>query len=124
MTAASPERIVSDSGLPTLLSQQPHAALRTPYAFPAGSGPVLDAETLREHILPRWREGVEKQTKALVKRVRSTMEVLSGDALYSRLDDPLSRRAALVAELFRTHTLVKNAGRLDVRALQQTWSGR
>ncbi|CAL9633641.1 hypothetical protein [Streptomyces sp. enrichment culture] len=123
MTATSPERIVSDSGLPTLLSHQPHAALRTPYAFPAGSGPVLDAETLREHILPRWREGVEKQTKALVKRVRSTMEVLSGDALYSRLDDPLSRRAALVAELFRTHTLVKNAGRLDVRALQQTLVG-
>ncbi|CAL9320355.1 L-tyrosine/L-tryptophan isonitrile synthase family protein [Streptomyces sp. SudanB182_2057] len=123
MTASSPERIVSDSGLPALLRHQPHAALRTPYAFPSGSGPVLDAETLREHLLPRWREGVEKQTKALVRRVRSTMEVLSGDALYSALDDPLSRRAALVAELFRTHTLVKNAGRLDVRALQRTLAG-
>ncbi|GHH26889.1 L-tyrosine/L-tryptophan isonitrile synthase family protein [Streptomyces rubradiris] len=123
MTAPSPERIVSDSGLPALLRHRPHAALRTPYAFPPGSGPVLDAETLREHILPRWREGVEKQTKALVRRARSTMEALSGDALYSTLDDPLSRRAALVAELFRTHTLVKNAGRLDVRALQRTLAG-
>ncbi|WP_225873516.1 hypothetical protein, partial [Cellulosimicrobium composti] len=67
----------------------------TPYGFSPGSGPLLDPATLRDQILPRWREGVDRQVKALVKRARSTLETLSGDALYSRLDDPLHRRAAL-----------------------------
>ncbi|MEU4846178.1 hypothetical protein [Streptomyces gilvosporeus] len=123
MTTTTPERIVSDSGLPALLRNDPDAALRTPYGFSPGSGPLLDPATLRDQILPRWREGVDRQVKALVKRARSTLETLSGDALYSRLDDPLHRRAALIAELFRTHTVVKNAGRLDVRTLQHSLAG-
>ena len=123
MTATPAERIVSDTGLLGLLRNDMDAALRTPYSFQHGSGPVLAPATLRDHILPRWQEGVGRQAKALVRRARSTLEVLSGDALYNRLDDPLSRRAALIAELFRTNTLVKNAGRLDVRGLQQSLAG-
>ncbi|MFF8383543.1 hypothetical protein [Streptomyces kanasensis] len=112
-----PGRIVSGSGLPALLRESPDAI---PFV-PQTPDPccVLTVDQLRGELLPRWREGVERQAKAMVRRSRGTLEVLTGETLYDRLDDPAHRRAALVAELFRNHQISANAGRLDSRALQR-----
>ncbi|MDT9684924.1 hypothetical protein RND61_23095 [Streptomyces sp. TRM76323] len=116
-----PDRIVSGSGLPALLKESPDAVP----LFPSSPEPIglLTARQLRDELLPRWREGVERQAKALVRRSRGTLEVLSGETLYDGLDDPALRRAALVAELFRNHQISANAGRLDTRALQRRIAG-
>ncbi|MFV2117502.1 hypothetical protein ACE14D_03275 [Streptomyces sp. Act-28] len=116
-----PDRIVSGSGLPALLRESPDAVP----LFPPSPAPVclLTPHQLREELLPRWREGVARQAKALIRRSRGTLEVLSGETLYDGLDDPALRRAALVAELFRNHQVSANAGRLDARALQRRVAG-
>ncbi|MGW3108175.1 hypothetical protein [Streptomyces sp. NPDC001100] len=120
--ALEEDRIVSDSGLLTLLRNDPESAAGAIWQDePGGGGPahVLDLGVLRDDVLPRWSKGVDKQVKGMIRRARGTLEVLSGEALYSHLDDPTARTAALVAELFRNPATAKNAGRLDVRRLQQ-----
>lgn len=120
MTTASavhPDRIVSGSGLLPLLKDGPDDLPLDP--GPPGPACVLGLSEVTHQLLPRWRDGVARQTKALVRRSRSMLEVLTGETLYARLDDPLHRRAALVCELFRNHQASSNAGRLDTRTLQQ-----
>ncbi|MFS8099529.1 hypothetical protein LFM09_20615 [Lentzea alba] len=112
MTIGTAEKVVSESRLLTLLREDSQAWM-TSCALDRPGLAVFD------DFRPRWREGVRKQVKRLTKRARGMLEVLGGDALYSSLGDPAARRAALVAELFRDHVISRNAGRLDVRALQQ-----
>ncbi|MFD8551480.1 hypothetical protein ACFV08_07745 [Streptomyces fradiae] len=116
-----PDRIVSGSGLPALLRESPDAVP----LFPHSPEPValLTPRQLHDELLPRWREGVERQARALVRRSRGTLEVLAEETLYDGLDDPALRRAALVAELFRNHQISANAGRLDTRGLQRRIAG-
>lgn len=112
MTIATTEKVVSESRLLTLLRDDSQAWM---------TSSALDRPgvTVSDDFTPPWRDGVRKQVKRLTKRARGMLEVLAGDALYSSLGDPASRRAALVAELFRDHVISRNAGRLDVRALQR-----
>lgn len=112
MTIGTTEKVVSESRLLTLLREDTH---------PWMTSSALDRPgvTVTDDFTPHWRDGVRKQVKRLTKRARGMLEVLAGDALYSSLGDPVARRAALVAELFRDHVISRNAGRLDVRTLQQ-----
>ncbi|MEV6239719.1 hypothetical protein [Lentzea sp. NPDC051838] len=112
MTISTTEKVVSESRLLTLLREDSQAWM---------TSSALDRPgvTVSDDFRPPWRDGVRKQVKRFTKRARGMLEVLAGDALYSSLGDPAARRAALVAELFRDHVISRNAGRLDVRTLQQ-----
>ncbi|MEU3821095.1 hypothetical protein AB0E74_15945 [Streptomyces sp. NPDC030392] len=116
-----PGRIVSGSGLPALLTDSPDAVpLRPQSPEPAC---LLTERQLREELLPRWRDGVRRQARALVRRARGALDGPGVTTPYERLDEPAQRRAALVAELFRDGATSANAERVDGLTLQRHVAG-
>jgi hypothetical protein len=57
--------------------------------------------------------------KRAAKQAQQNVDLLRGTGLYCHLDNPIYRRAAAVAELFRSGKLASNAGYLDVTRLQR-----
>lgn len=77
--------------------------------------PVGPAEL--EAWMAAWRRALTRLAARFAQRARATLRELAPGCLYPRLDESW-HRAALVAELFRDSAVSKNAGWLDVRALQ------
>lgn len=72
-----------------------------------------------ERIVATWKVAIDRQSSHLVKNAASVLSDLPAGCLYDHLDDALWRKAAKICEIFRAPDVSKNAGCLDVRALQR-----
>lgn len=72
-----------------------------------------------DRIVASWKAAIDRHSSRLVKEAASILSDLPAGCLYDRLDDSTWRQAAKICEVFRASDVSKNAGRLDVRALQR-----
>ena len=102
MTATTPERIVSDSGLPALLRNDPDAALRTPYGFAPGSGrycPRRDRGASERAEEASMSAVTHKSTARTIERSLLAALLASGLALVVA---PVARAAEVIPSMAMT----------------------
>ncbi|WCG81526.1 hypothetical protein [Pectobacterium sp. A5351] len=72
-----------------------------------------------ELLIELFIENIIREARKVVKTVKGRIEGIGEDIMYSNLDDKDWYRAALIVEVFRDHSISKNAGSLDTRKLQE-----
>lgn len=108
------KNMVSESNLLKLFIYEPQFDVRHMPCFKTYF--LSDIEL--EKLLLSWKKNIVRDSTLLSRQSLSTLTDLPQDALYCNLDQEDWRIAAQVAEVFRNPLICKNAGRLNLKALQ------
>ncbi|POA96828.1 hypothetical protein C2134_19990 [Chromobacterium sinusclupearum] len=115
--------LLSESNLHKVFSSELGGSLSLE---PRAESASISADGVKE-MLGSWRAAIEREAVALARLAPSALTDLPPGCLYEHQDQPDWLLAAQACEIFRNPIVSKNAGRLDVKALQRNiraWLGR